>query len=451
MLNNNDNKKTLEPGLLDRLLNHQGFKKYFFNTSWLMAENILRLVAGLVVGVWVARYLGPQQFGVFSYALAFTAIFAGIAKLGLDEILIREIVNKPEKLEVYMGTAFWLKMLGALLVMAILAIAIQFSSNDSTTNMYIFIVASGLVFQSFEVIDFYFRSQVLARFVSICKVVQLILSSLVKIVLILNGAKLFWFVLVILFDAITLSISFFIAYFIHKKNNFYKYFDLHTAKKLLKNSWPLIFSSLVVMIYMRIDQIMVKEILGEHEVGVYSAAIKLSEIWYFIPILISSSLFPSILNAKKVSKTFYYQRLQNLYFLVVWLSIPLALATTFLARPIILMLYGDAFIEGGQVLMIHVWTGVFVSLGVSSGKWLLAENLVMLSFWRTFCGLLINLVLNYFMIPKYGINGAAVATLISQVIATYVYDFFNSKTREMFWMKTKALLMIRSKKGFYLC
>jgi O-antigen/teichoic acid export membrane protein len=421
------------------LKNHQGFRKYFFNTSWLFVEQFLRILSGLFIGVWVARYLGPEQFGIFSYALAFTAIFAGIAKLGLDGIMVRELVNHPEKRDTYLGTAFWLKILGAFLVMGVMAAIVPFTNNDATTNLFIFIIAAGLVFQSFEVVEFYFQSQVLAKIVSICKVIQLVLSSFIKIYLVLKEAELIYFVLVTVFDALSLALSYFIAYKISKNSAFYKHFDLSIAKQLLKDSWPLIFAAIVVMIYMRIDQIMIKEMLGEYEVGIYSAAVRLSEAFYFIPMLITASLFPAILNAKKQSEELYKKRLQRLYTFMVWMAIAIALPMTFLADWLIVLLFGQAYQEAGQVLMIHIWAGIFVFLGVASGKWFMAENLQMLSFWRSFYGMVINVILNFVLVPKYGIQGAAVSTLISYFIAGFAFDFFNIKTRNVFFMKINTL------------
>src|SRR5690606_2425048 len=208
---------------------------------------------------------------------------------------------------------------------------VPFTSTDSTTNLYIFIIAAGLVFQSFEVVEFYFQSQVLAKVVSICKVIQLALSSAIKVYLVLTQADLFWFVCVTAFDTVSLSLSYFVAYKIRGNVSFLKRFEWPIAKQLLKDSWPLIFSSVVVMIYMRIDQIMIREMLGDYEVGIYSAAVRLSEAWYFLPTLITSSLFPAILNAKKISESLYYERLQNLYTFMVLLALVIAVPTTFLA------------------------------------------------------------------------------------------------------------------------
>lgn len=423
------------------LKTHTGFKKYFFNTTWLFAEQGLRILSGLFVGVWVARYLGPNQFGIFSYAFAFTSIFSGLAKLGLDEIMVRELVNHPEMRDKYLGTAFWLKIFGALIVMGIMAAIVPFTTNDATTNLFIFIIASSLIFQSFELVDFYFQSQVLARIISICKVIQLTLSSIIKIYLILTKADLIWFVLATSFDAITLAASYIIAYRLRKNPAFFKHFDTQIAKKLLKDSWPLIFTSIVVSIYMRIDQIMIKEILGEYQVGIYSVAVRLSEAFYFIPMLITSSLFPAILNVKKHSEELYRQRLQRLYTFMAWFAIAIALPMTFFSNSLISILFGKAYIEAGKVLMINIWASIFVFLGVSFSKYLLAENLTKIAFQRTFIGAISNVLLNLWLIPYYGVSGAAIATLLAQFIANFGYDIFDKRLHQQLVMKTKAILM----------
>lgn len=425
--------------MFKRLIAHKGFINYFKNTSWMMAEHFLRIAAGLFIGVWVARYLGPEQFGLFSYVLAFTAIFGGIAKLGLDNIMVRELVNHPEKRVNYIGTGFWLKILGAFLVIGIMTAIVPFTSNDPTTNTFIFIIVAGLIFQSFEVVEFYLQSQVLAKIVSLCKVIQLALSSMAKIYLVLSEAELIYFVVITSLDVLSLAISYSVAYKLLKYPAFFKHFDLNIAKQLLKDSWPLIFSAIVTMIYLRIDQIMIKEILGEYEVGIYSAAKRISEAFYFVPMLICASLFPAILNAKKQSEELYKKRLQALYTFMVWTAIAIALSITFLADWIVALLFGRAYIDAAQVLIIHVWASIFVFLIVASGKWLIIENLQKLSFWRAFSGSVLNILLNVILIPNYGVNGAAVATLISYSFAGLLFDYLNIQTRELFFMKIKTL------------
>ena len=421
--------------------NKFGFKKYLFNTSWLFAEQGLRILSGLFVGAGVAKYLGPENFGFFSYVLAFTSIFAGMAKLGLDGIVVRELIKHPEKRDIYLGTSFWLKIFGSILVIGVISIIMSFTDNDATTNIYIYIIASGLIFQSFEVVEFYFQSQVLAKLISICKVIQLFLSSSIKIYLILVEAELIWFVIVTALDAFSLAISYFMAYKIRIHSSFYKYFNLNIAKYLLKDSWPLIFSSILVMVYMRIDQIMIKEMLGEYDVGIYSAAVRLSEAFYFIPTLITASIFPAILNAKTHNETLYKERLQRLYAFMVWFAIFIALPMIFFSDWLILLFFGQAYLEAGQVLVLHMWAAVFVFLGVSFSNYLLAENLTKIALLRTLVGVISNVVLNFFLIPIYGLVGAAIATLIAQFITNVGYDAFDKRLHQQFNMKIKAFLM----------
>lgn len=405
----------------------------------MFAEQILRMVAGLLVGIWVARYLGPAQFGIFSYAIAFAALFGSIAKLGLDSIVVRDLVKEPARRNLYMGTAFWLKLIGAIVMLVAMLLAIRLTSNDSTTNLYIFIIGSGTLFQAFDVIDFYFQSIVLSRFVSICRLMQLLISSLLKLYFIFTGAELVYFVIVSLVDQVTLAFSLYLAYRYQKSGGGFWHFDFHTAKLLLGESWPLIISGFVVMIYMRIDQIMIKEILGEEKVGLYSAAVRLSEGWYFVPVIITNSLFPAVVRAKEISQELYHRRLQRLYTFLVWMAIAFAVPMTFLSDGLVVLLYGEAFRAAGQVLMLHVWAGVFVSMGVASSSWFISENLQRLAFYRTLLGATINVGLNLLLIPACGMLGAAIATVAAQSMAALFFDLFTKKTRMVFFMKLKTL------------
>lgn len=424
--------ETRKQALLEKIkgiYSNQGFQRYFKNTFWLFSEQILRLVSGLFVGVWVARYLGPDQFGIYNYAIAFTALFGGIAKLGLDGIMVRELVKNPDKRVLLLGTSFWLKLIGAAVTFCIIFLITLFNSYDKRTNIYLLIIASGMIFQGFEVIDYYFQSEVLAKYVSICRISQLIVSSSVKIFLVLNHAELIWFVIIILMDQITLAVCLFIAYCSKKTSMFFTSFDVPIAKKLLRDSWPLIINSLVVTLYMRIDQIMIKHMQGEAAVGLYSAAVRLSEIWYFIPMILTNSLFPAIVKSREIDRSLYYKRLQSLYCLLIWLTIVIAVPMTFFSDWLINFLFGTQFQEASTVLMVHIWTGIFVGFGVARGKWLLAENLQKLASSYLVIGMLVNIVLNFLLIPKYSILGAAVATLISQSVVGVFAPLLFKETR----------------------
>lgn len=431
-------------------LSSEGFKKYARNTGWLFAEQLLRMAAGFLVGLWVARYLGPNQFGIYNYVIAFTSIFAGLAKLGMDEIMVRDLINNPEKEEVYLGTAFWLKMIGAFITFGLIAFITLVTSNDTLTNIFILIVTGGIVFQSFEVLDFYFRAKVLTKYVSISKLVQLFVSSLLKIYFVVVGAELFWFVLVILVDQVTLAGSLYFAYRNKKNRNetgspdFLKQFDSAIARRLLRDSWPIILSSLAIMIYMRIDQIMLKNMVGAYEVGLYSAGVRLSELWYFIPAIICASLFPAILNAKKVSEALYRGRLQRLYTMLTWLALAIAIPMTFLSDWIVLLLYGNDYAQAGSVLMIYVWAGVFVFQGTARGYWLVSENLQKYGLIYTSMATVMNVVLNYLLIPTYAGLGAAWATVISYGCSSIVFPLLFQSTRNSTVQLLKSFIWARN-------
>ena len=427
---------------IDRLKNHQEFVRYFKNTSWLIGERILRMAVGLFVGIWVARYLGPSQFGLFSYAQSFVGLFIALSTLGLDGVIVRELVKDQSKRDALLGTAFTLKLIGAFSVLLLLIFAVNLISIDAQTKLLVIVIASATIFQSMNVVDFYFQSKVLGRYVVFANSFTLLSSSAIKIWFIINGAPLIAFAWLVVLDSAILSLDYAYFYFMAGGKIKYWSFDRHLAVSLLKDSWPLIFSSIVVSIYMRIDQVMIKEILGAEAVGQYAAAVRLSEAWYFIPVVVVSSLFPAIIDAKKQSEKLYHAHLQKLYDLMVWIAVAIALPVTFLSSWVVNLLYGEQYGLAGGVLIIHIWAGVFVFIGVASGRGLLADNLQIHNFLRALSGMLVNLILNTILIRKFGIHGAAISTLVSYVVASYLYDLFNNKTRQMFYTKTRSIFFI---------
>ena len=417
--------------------------KYFKNTSWLLTEKIIRVVVQLFVGVLLVRYLGPEQYGLYSYAGAFVGLFATISTLGLNGIVVRELVKNNEKRDILLGTAFLLKFIGAFIVLVLLAMVMNFTSNDRYTNVLIFIIASATIFQSFNVIDFYFQSKVLSRFVVYANFLSLFISSIVKILLILYEAPLIAFAYIILFDSFILA-SGFLYFYLKNGLSFASWrFDKAVALSLLRDSWPLIFSGIFVSIFMRIDQVMIKEMLNTKAIGQYAAAVRLSQSWFFIPTVIASSLFPAIVNAKRVSNESYNIRLQRLFNLLVWLGIAIAIPITFFSDFLVSILYGSAYNETGNVLMIHVWAGVFVGLGVGQSKYFLANNLQKQQFILTVISAFNNVILNYILIPIWGINGAAIATLISFSIGVLVTPLIFKEARIMMKLSYRSFIIYK--------
>jgi len=413
--------------------------KYFKNTSWLMLEKVLRIIVALTVGVWVTRYLGPADFGILSYAQSFVGLFAAFSTLGLDGLLSRELVKNPEEKNILLGTALGLQTFGSTILMGFLLISMRLSDNDALTTKIIVILGLLTFLNSFNIIGAYFGSIVKSKLPVIASICCLLISSSVKVFLILKGFSLIYFAYALAFDTIILIVGLMYVYYLSGSSITQWKFSKSISKSLLNDSWPLIINTIFISIYVRMDQVMIKWFLDEASVGQYAAAVTLSQAWYFIPGIISGSLFPAIINAKKKDEKLYRDRLQKLYDLMVVIALLIAIPMTFLSDVLVEFLYGSNFDQTGKVLRIHIWAGVFVFLGVSVQKWILTENLQRIATYKLFLGMISNIVLNYLFIPKHGIVGAAFATIISQAISVFFSPFLFKKLRPSFYMMFKSL------------
>jgi O-antigen/teichoic acid export membrane protein len=371
--------------------------------------------------------------------LSFVWLFSSLSSFGLDDILVRELVKQPEQRNNLLGTVFWLKVCGTIVMGTAIALVLKFKPEDQQTYWMIAIITFGFLFQATNVVDFYFQSQVQSKFAVHAQAFQLLLTSIFKIYLVWNQAELIWFAFALMLDQVVVAVLFLLVY--HWKIEWFPFlsFTWIQAKKLMIDAWPLIFAGMVVSVYMKIDQVMLKEMLDAKAVGVYAAAVKLCEAWYFVPTAVIASLFPAIITARKNSETLYEERVQKLYDLMVWVAVAVALPTTLLADWVILILYGIDFQEAADVLRIYIWAGVFVTLGIASSKWLIAENLQRYLFFRTILGALLNVGFNLWLIPIYGIKGAAIATLVAQGTVGFLSLSFFKKTRHNFLMAAKSL------------
>lgn len=410
-----------------------------------MFDKILRMGVGLLVGVWIARYLGPEEFGLLNLTNAFISLFGAIAGLGLQGIVVRDIVRDPQCAPLTLGTAALLQLVGGFVsYMLILGAFIYLRPDDIMAHTIVAILGASMFFKFGEVATYWFESQVQARYTVWVQNSVFLVFAMVKVVMILRDAPLITIAWAMFAEAALVTIILTVVFGLCGPGLTSLSTGLGCAKKLLKDSWPLAMSGIAVMIYMKIDQIMLGQMIGDEAVGVYSAAVRISEVWYFVPMSIVASVFPAILEAKKRSETEYYARLQKLYDLMIWLSVLIALPVTFLATPLVRLLFGETYAEAGTVLAIHIWAAVFVFLGVASGKWFLVENRQILSLKRTAIGAAINIILNFLLIPNYGLEGAAVALVFAQFIAAYLIDFGKKSTRKMFYMKTKSFNLLKS-------
>lgn len=414
------------------------------NISWLFFDQVLRMGTSLVVGVWVARYLGVQQYGILNYAIAFVALFSPIANLGLDSIVVRDLVRDGLEREKILGTTFWLKLFGGFVSLLLALTCILFlRQNDYLTVWIVVILATAGIFQAFDTIDFWFQSQVQSKYTVVAKNTSFLVIALVRVALIQMQAPLIAFAWTALAEIGLGGIGLAIVYRVKGWSLSLWRWSLPLAKKLLKESYPLILSGFTIMIYMRTDQIMLGQMIGDSAVGNYSAATRISEMWYFIPMAITSSVSPAIYEAKESSEVLYYQRIQKLLRLMVGISIFIAIPMTFFADTIITMLFGDGYAEAKTILAIHIWASLFVFLGVATSPWFIAENLTNLSLRRTLIGAITNIILNLFLIPRYAGFGAAIATVISQAFASFLSNAINPETQKLFIIQIKSFLFLQ--------
>ncbi|MCG6960957.1 MAG: flippase [Ignavibacteriaceae bacterium] len=419
----------------------ESFKKYFTNTSWLFFERILRIIISFIVTIYIVRYLGPKDFGLYSYVISFSWLFGAFSTLGLEAIAVREIVKYPDKQEEINGTVFTLRLLGGIIAIVLIASTVFITGEEFYTSILILIASVSFIFQSFSVIEYFFRAIVKAKYNAYALSTSVICSSLLKILLILIKAPLIYFIIAFSFEYFVLAIGYLLVYKRNKLSVFNWKFSKHLSKSLLKDSWPLMLSGIVVMIYMRIDQIMIKNMINDEAVGYYAASVRLCEAWYFIPVTLCNSIFPAIVNAKNVSEQFYNNRLQKLYDLLAWLAIGISIPVTIFSRQIISILYGTEYINSAPVLTIYIWAGVAVFLGVASSQYLINENLTKLAFVRNLIGMIVNVILNFLLIPGYGIIGAAIATLISYTLLSFVLSF-KKDFYQQFKMMLKSVFLI---------
>lgn len=406
--------KYLPEKLYARMSGRHNLQSVLGNSTWLFIDKVLRMGVGLIVGVWVARYLGPGPFGLLNFAIAFTSLFGALATFGMDGIVVRELVNSSENRDEILGSAFVLKLIGSSTAFAIVMVAISIMRRGETLTLWVVgLSAAGFIFQSLNVIDLLFQSRVQSRYTVYASNSAFILMALVKVVLLLTAAPLVTFAWAGLGEIALASFFLLVAYRTKGMNIWAWRSRVHVMRDLLWASWPLMLSGISVMISTRVDQVLIGQMMNDKQVGIYSAATRIAEIWYFIPIGIAGSAFPLLVESKRQSEDLYYQRLQKLYNVLAMLSITFALAMTLLSVPLVKLLYGPAYVASAGVLRILIWSGVPVSLGCAWSNWMLLENRTRTMFFFQFIGAAINLLLNLFLIPRFGIIGSAYATLIA--------------------------------------
>jgi FkbM family methyltransferase len=415
---------------LKKNIAHPGFRRYFKNTGWMFFGQIFSLVAAFFVGAYVARYLGPKNFGLMSYAISFVSLFGFLAGFGADGILNREFVRQPEKKEELISAGFWLKLLGGLLAIAVVNIIGLITNADQLTRLLIFIFSLTFIGQSFTVITTYFQARVLSKKVVLVQLIVTLLSALIKLIFIYFHLSVIWLTAVYLLDSLNLAAGLIIIYRQGQKKFFRLNIDWSIFKSILRDSLPLMLTVVTITLYSKIDQIFLKQMIDDATVGIYSAAVKLSEVWYFIPGIICASLFPAIVNAKK-DPLIYEKRLKKLFLLIFFLALVISLLVFFLARPLVDLLFGSSYGAAALILKIYIWSIIPTFLMTILHYYLLAENYTKIYFIITLTGAVANIGLNLKLIPLYGGAGSAGATVISYTLVPLLLFLFPQTRRPL--------------------
>lgn len=437
--------KILPKNLKSKVEHNQEIRMIMGNINWLTLENLLRSLISIFIFGWVARYLGPEDFGLMNYALSFVALFSVLSSLGLDQILIRNVVSDSENKNKYLGSALILKVFGSLL-MIILSVLVMYLIEGEVTVLviFVFILSFGYVFKAFDVVDLWFTSQVQSRYSVYSRLIAFLTVSSLKVVLILTQSPLIAFIGMFSLDFLIASL--FLLFFYYKRTKITPLnwnYNKDVAKKLLNDSWPLIFSGIALMVEANIDQVMLKNMISPEELAMYSAALKIIVGLSFVPMVLKSSFFPSIVKAKAESTRLYEKKLAQFYQIMMIVFLVIAIPLIIFGRPIIHIIYGEEYIAAGFLLQLMATRLFFTNFGVARGNFIINENLMKHSFFTMLVGAVVSVVLNMIFIPMFESVGAIIVSIISFFVTIFLIDLFYHKTRR------NSLLMFRSMFDFY--
>jgi O-antigen/teichoic acid export membrane protein len=408
------------------------------NSGWIFLDKLFRLGLTVAVGIWVARYLGPTQFGELAYVVAYIAFFQAVANLGLDGITVRDISQNKKETSKILGTVFIMRLLVGIFCWgtAIMIMVFLNGSQDRSVLLTI-LIGSVLVFQSADTVDLWFQSQSQSRRTVLAKATAYFISSGYKVALILSEAELTAFAAIFIFESTLAAIGLAIAYQRYPCEERWKAVA-GMALNLIKESWAFILSGVSIMFYMRIDQIMIKEMLGSQQLGIYAAVLPLATLWQVIPVTLSASLAPFVARKKAESESAYWLALNKIfkvYAILGWLVI---LPTIILAHWLVPLLFGNQYQNGVLVLSIYVFTNIFINMGVAQGLWMLNERRPWISLMNTMAGAIVCVVGNYLIIPKFGIVGVSFVAVMAQMFSTVLSNLLFS--RRIFFIQIRSII-----------
>lgn len=412
------------------------------NTSWLFLGKVFRLAISLFIGTWIARYLGPKDFGILQYALAFSSFFLPLSTAQMSPIITRDLVRKPDTRNEILGTAFLIQITGGIIatILSITAIMLV-APDDQFMQLLVAIVSLKFIFNSLQPIENWFESQVKSKFQVLASNLAFVIITIIKVFLLIYQAPLFLFACIISLEAIIYAVIL-IFYYQSDKQNIRKWqTNINKIKYVLKESYPLLLSATAILFYSSIDRVMLGNMIGSGSVGIYSSAANLSSQLYFIPVIVCSSLFPTIIKAKELGRVEYNRKLQKIYSLISIISYALIVILIPLSGFLITLLYGNDYQAAIPIFSLHLCTCIFTFQGEVRSKWIVTEGLQKLNFYARLTGLVLNVLLNFLLIPIYQGMGAAIATLISAAVSNYICFLFWKETRANAMLTAKALFL----------
>lgn len=408
------------------------------NLGWLVFDRVFRLGVSFVVTLWLARYLAPELFGVYNYAIAFTALFSVVATFGLQSVVVQYLVDKPEQQNSTLASAFAIQLVGGVIAFVIsVLVAFNLVGSEPSVLVAVLLLSTINLFRFSDTVRYYFESRVQSKRIVVTENLVFMLIVLLRIAMILLELPLIYFVALLVLEAVLTTLAFLWLFGIQKFKALK--FDNSNFQSMLKVAWWLALSVGAAMLYMRVDQIMLASLLNQEAVGIYSAAVRISEIWYVFPAVIVGSVFPRIIRELRVDVARANRQLDVLLTAFSIVSISVGLLVGNCSTEIIIFLFGEDYRASASVLSIHVWSSVFVFSGILGSRWLVAMDMQKVLLVSTLIGVVANIAMNYLMIPVYGVQGAAWATLVAQFMSAILVNCLHPVSRQLFWMQMSAL------------
>ncbi|WP_132051640.1 flippase [Pseudocnuella soli] len=421
----------------------KSYQKVIFNSFWIIFDKVIRMAGGLFIGIWFARYLGPFEFGVWNYAFSIISMTIPFINLGLNNVLLTDLIRKEEKGKILFNALLIKLFTGTVATLSIIVFA-QLLGKEPLTRVLLIILSFQCILFVSDVFDIFYQSRTESRLTVIVKSSAYLLFSIFKVFALLGNYGVVFFAYITVLELLVVFVLLLVFYFNVSKQKLHHWRpDWVLIKDLVRRALPFMAAEILITIYTRIDQVMLKNMVGNVELGKYSAAVRMSEIWYFIGSAISVSFYPTLIQLKEKGPQAYLEGFRKLFGVLSAIAILLSVLITFTANPIVHFLYGSEFEGAGLVLSIHIWTGVFVYLGVAASNWFMIEQKQSLLLVRTAAGAVMNVLLNLLLIPYFGGAGAAIATLIAQIFASFLMNAFSAQTLPIFKLQLGSLLVYK--------